>query len=405
MMQPGPALAFATWVMAVLCLALVALRLYTRVHLVRFVGAEDYLFAATGVFFLVFSCAIQAAVRFGLGQSFWSLSLQQSSDAILWTYIANTFAITGNAMAKLTTGLFLLRVVQLRWHKVALWCLVGVTASTSAALTIMLWNQSTPVKMSWDPFRTPGHWNLQIQPMSVGLGVWSSACDFFFAAFPWLFIWSLRMQRREKIMLASSMSLGIIAGICGIIRTVVLARLNVLNYTLTFVTYFAWAGAEIAVSMVCLAIPTLRPLYLRHRGLAVTSTHPRHPADDVLPQFTMCGPTPGAGAMAPTQGPPKFADVDLESGPSSIDSTPRSTPGSTPDSVQDEKFDSVPEVETLPSRLPKAYLSRGQDSVDEILGLYGPNYAHGQGQKHGQIWIKSEVSVQETAATNWPLKK
>lgn len=209
MTHPGSALAGATWAMAILCLALVALRLYTRVHLVHFVGAEDYLFTATALFFLVFACSIQVAVHFGLGTAFWSLSLQQSSDAIFWTYVANTFAITGNAMAKLTTGLFLLRVVQLRWHKIALWCLVGVTASTSTALTIMLWNQSTPVKMSWDPFRTAGHWNIQIQPMSVGLGVWSSVCDFFFAAFPWLFIWSLRMQRREKIMLASSMSLGV----------------------------------------------------------------------------------------------------------------------------------------------------------------------------------------------------
>ena len=208
-MQPGSQLACAMWAMTVLCTALVGLRLYTRMHIVRFVGAEDYIFTTTGLFFLVFTCAIQVAVHYGLGQSFWSLSLESSSNAIFWTYVANTFAITGNAMAKLTMGLFLLRVVQLRWHKWALWFLVAVTASTSAALVIMLWNQSTPVKMSWDPFRTPGVWRIQIQPMSVGLGVWSSACDFFFAAFPWLFIWSLRMQRREKVMLASGMSLGV----------------------------------------------------------------------------------------------------------------------------------------------------------------------------------------------------
>ncbi|CAK7229098.1 hypothetical protein SCUCBS95973_007104 [Sporothrix curviconia] len=395
-MQPGGQLACAMWAMTVLCTALVALRLYTRIRLVRFVGAEDYLFAATGLFFLVFTCAIQVAVHFGLGQSFWSLSLQSSSDAIFWTYVANTFAITGNAMAKLTMGMFLLRVVQLRWHKLALWCLVGVTASTSITLVIMLWNQSTPVKMSWDPFRTPGVWKIRIQPMSVGLGVWSSACDFFFAAFPWLFIWSLRMQRREKIMLASGMSLGVIAGACGIVRTVVLARLNVLNYTLTFVTYFAWAAAEIAVAMVCLAIPTLRPLYLRHRGLAVNSTHRPHPADDVLPQFTMCEPEPVAL-------PPAKA-VDLESGFSTSESTPDNTPSGTPGSVQDEKFDSVSEVEILPSRLSRAYINRGQDSVDEILGLYGQNYAQ-SGQGHGQIWIKNEVSVQETVSQNWPLKE
>lgn len=169
-MQPGIQLACAMWAMTVLCLALVALRLYTRFHIIRFIGAEDYLFATTGVFFVVFTSSIQVAVHYGLGQSFWNLSLQSSSDAIFWTYVANTFAITGNAMAKLSMGLFLLRVVQLRWHKIALWTLVGVTASTSIALTIMLWNQSEPIKMSWDPFRTPGKWKIQIQPMSVGLG-------------------------------------------------------------------------------------------------------------------------------------------------------------------------------------------------------------------------------------------
>lgn len=40
--------------------------------------------------------------------------------------------------------------------------------------------------------------------------VWSSICDFFFAIFPWLFIWSLRMSRREKIMLAGGMSVGVV---------------------------------------------------------------------------------------------------------------------------------------------------------------------------------------------------
>jgi hypothetical protein len=84
--------------------------------------------------------------------------------------VANTFAITGNALAKLSMGLFLLRVVQLRWQRLSLWALVIITAGTSSALVIMLWNQTTPIKASWDPLRTPGKWNIQIQPMSVGLG-------------------------------------------------------------------------------------------------------------------------------------------------------------------------------------------------------------------------------------------
>lgn len=98
------------------------------------------------------------------------LSIANSSDVIFWTYVANSFAIIGNAMAKLSMGLFLLRVVQVKWHKIALWGAVGVTTTTSIALTIMLWNQTDPIRASWDPLRTPGKWNFKIQPLSVGLG-------------------------------------------------------------------------------------------------------------------------------------------------------------------------------------------------------------------------------------------
>jgi hypothetical protein len=169
-MQRGTQLAAVMWVLTAVSLTLVALRLYTRVRIVRFVGAEDHMYAWTGAFLLAFTVFIQVSVHNGLGRSLWALPLNKSSDAIFWTYVANTFAITGNAFAKLSMGLFLLRVVQLRWHRIALWVLVGVTCSTSAALTIMLWNQTTPVKASWDPLRTPGKWNIRIQPMSVGLG-------------------------------------------------------------------------------------------------------------------------------------------------------------------------------------------------------------------------------------------
>lgn len=169
-MHAGIHLAISMWALTALSICLVVLRLYTRRRLVKFVGIEDHMYAWTGVFLLCFTIFIQVAVHYGLGQSFWSLSFEASSDAIFWTYVANSFAITGNAMAKLSMGLFLLRVVQVRWQRIALWAAVLVTTSTSIALTIMLWNQTDPVKASWDPLRTPGKWNISIQPMSVGLG-------------------------------------------------------------------------------------------------------------------------------------------------------------------------------------------------------------------------------------------
>ncbi|KAK4186509.1 hypothetical protein QBC35DRAFT_412650 [Podospora australis] len=289
-MHGGHTLAIALWAMTAMSFGFVALRLYTRVVIVRFVGIEDHLYAMTGFLLLIFAACIQVAVHHGLGQSLWTLEPDNQSDAIFWTYIANTFAITGNAASKLCMGFFLLRVVQLKGQKAALWILIIVTVGTSATLIVMLWNQTTPRKASWDPLRTMGVWNLDILPMNVGLGAWSSACDFFFAIFPWLFIMSLRMPKREKILLASSMSLGVIAGSCGMVRTFVLSKMGIDDFTLNFAPYFIWAGAEIAVSMICLGIPTLRPLYLRHHGrttIGYGNHHHTDHSDPELPRFTM----------------------------------------------------------------------------------------------------------------------
>jgi hypothetical protein len=55
-----------------------------------------------------------------------------------------------------------------------------------------------------------------------------------------------------------------------------------------FAEYFVWAGAEIAVALVCLAIPTLRPLYTRMGGRDTTGYEwtaghePRRPASGLL---------------------------------------------------------------------------------------------------------------------------
>lgn len=48
-MHPGIQLAVAMWSLTGLSLLLVGLRLYTRIRIVKFVGAEDYMYLWTGV--------------------------------------------------------------------------------------------------------------------------------------------------------------------------------------------------------------------------------------------------------------------------------------------------------------------------------------------------------------------
>jgi len=43
-----------------------------------------------------------------------------------------------------------------------------------------------------------------------GVTVSCVLADFFFAIFPWVFLWNLNMPKREKIVIAASLSLGLL---------------------------------------------------------------------------------------------------------------------------------------------------------------------------------------------------
>jgi hypothetical protein len=79
------------------------------------------------------------------------------------------------------------------------------------------------------------------------------------------------------------------------------------------VPYFAWAGAEVAVAMVCVGIPTLRPLYLKARG--ITSVHESKGRSNAseLPRFTMLKDRP-AGAERPL-GVTSWVEADIPKPP------------------------------------------------------------------------------------------
>jgi len=137
-----------------------------------------------------------------------------------------------------------------------------------------------------------------------------------------------------------------------------------------FTPYFAWAGAEICVAVICIGIPTLRPLYLRTRGMSIGYANRSRSQASELPQFTMCDAKPivdpyvrdSASSQAPLKG-------DVESTGS-------------------------------PARPPTAHTREAGDSIDGIVNLYD------QAPNSGVIWVKNEVQVRiEREDANWPLKK
>lgn len=148
--------------------------------------------------------------------------------------------------------------------------------------------------------------------------------------------------------------------------------------------------------MVCLGVPTLRPLYLRHRSLSIgygDREHNSH-ADEQLPRFTMVDQKP----------PPAYVEPEAARAASASSSHTKVEAG---------------DSSSLPARPPSAHLKgshlpgeAGYDSVDEIFSLYDPESQRSQSQNSlhpnqntGVIWVKSEVEIKRDADANWPLRE
>ncbi|RFN49797.1 hypothetical protein FIE12Z_5945 [Fusarium flagelliforme] len=211
--------------------------------------------------------------------------------AMLYEAASQTFAIIGMSIAKASLGLFLLRLVKERWHKIAIWSMMTCLFAASVCVCFVYWFQCTPPRYLWDR-RIPGRCTIDTAPVALTLCIFCVVADFFFAGFPWLFILGLQMKMKEKIVILSSFSLGIIAGAFGIKRTLEVPKLTSPNHTKDPMGLIVWTAAEITVTMVCIGIPVCRPLYKKYFRKWTTrnsSNYPEHNSGASYPLQTIGG--------------------------------------------------------------------------------------------------------------------
>ncbi|KAK3905605.1 hypothetical protein C8A05DRAFT_12588, partial [Staphylotrichum tortipilum] len=181
----------------------------------------------------------------------------------LASHIGQGFAIVGVAIAKSSLGFFLLRLVTVFWHRIAIWTAMTLVTLASIAQVLCFWLSCVPLNYVYDRRIPGGYCPIDTRPTSYILCISTILVDFFFAVFPWIIVWPLQMPQREKYTIAGSMSLGLIAAAAGIKRTTEVEGLYTPNYLKDSVGLIVWSSAEMAVTLICIGIPVCRPLYKR----------------------------------------------------------------------------------------------------------------------------------------------
>ncbi|KAJ0132342.1 FAD-linked oxidoreductase ZEB1 [Fusarium oxysporum f. sp. albedinis] len=261
----GPMLNAVLWVQVVIFAIFVGLRLYTRSQILHSVGADDYLVVVALVFQIIYSAFVTAGTKYGLGRKFADIgnpdAYFRAVELEIYSQVAGLMVI---GLGKCAVGIFLLRIVRNKFQKAFIWAFLAGTVFITLFSSIVVVVQCDPVQRTWDR-RVPGTCWIDFSKVGLTVGSWFVVADFCFAILPWFVIWELNMKRKEKITVACGLSLGIFAGICGIVRTVALNGLNASEYIYDTVDMLIWSATESTVTIMCSSIPVLRPLYVRFR--------------------------------------------------------------------------------------------------------------------------------------------
>ena len=100
------------------------------------------------------------------------------------------------------------------------------------------------------------------------------------AFIPASIIYNLKLELKKRVSLSIMLGLGVIAGICGIVKTTYLPSLSG-HADITWKTYnlIVWAGSELFILVFCGSVPPLKPLWDRYVSGKAYVTSKRYVSD------------------------------------------------------------------------------------------------------------------------------
>lgn len=252
------------WALFFVTSIFVILRLFSRVKILQFYSAEDYLYNVAFTLLLAYNAMITFYSYHGLGSQLPDqMTTSDISLAIVFENVLYDIGSIGLIVAKVSLVVFLMRLVpqhqsQMKWKVLVIAPMVSFGIVSFGAMMAM-WARcftalagTTLLCSSVIP---------AMHAMQVAAG-FSVAIDLWYAAMPWYLLRRLQRPRREKFLIQGSMSLGIIAAGCGIARALTIyAAVNNTEANSAAVLYL-WHGAEMAVTMICIGLPVCRPAYV-----------------------------------------------------------------------------------------------------------------------------------------------
>ncbi|ORY19021.1 hypothetical protein BCR34DRAFT_472692 [Clohesyomyces aquaticus] len=274
----GPELQAVCSAFVSVAFAATVLRVYVRTRLVKAFGWDDAWMVFAMLCHIFFATAAIGGVHYGTGRHMTELEPENIFKAMRYwwlCYIAYFWTMIG---AKISIGLFLLRVTISKLQRWTIYIVMGLTVLTGIVFFLVTLLQCSPINYFWDRSRPGACINVEV---IVGLtflyGAINAVCDLTFGMLPVFLVWNLNMSRNSKIALIPILSMGCVASIAPIVRMPFVTKFRDPDFLYATVDIAIWSDIEQGLAITAGSLATLRPLYrliCQRVGLSRTGTKP-----------------------------------------------------------------------------------------------------------------------------------
>ncbi|KAI1095724.1 hypothetical protein F5B19DRAFT_503848 [Rostrohypoxylon terebratum] len=268
------------WSLFAVTTVIVILRVICRLRYARLqrigLGLDDYITLFCLILSFVVTILITVATSYGLGKHAYDLNDDQKRTALEYNAIINAVLIWQFSLPKFAIIAILKRILNYGTRTAVLFWTLGITSQACIfAVSVWWFKQCDPIEFGWDRRIEGGHCadvNIMIN-LAYFTSAYSAFLDIFFAFYPIPFIMRLNMPLRNRLGVASALSLSSLAFAASIVKLSALGEaFSISAKDPTFpVPYLDILGmSEGYILIICSSLPTLGPL-LRAAKIKVTS--------------------------------------------------------------------------------------------------------------------------------------
>ncbi|CAI7616026.1 unnamed protein product [Penicillium viridicatum] len=257
----GPVVVGICVAFAALTFVVLALRLFARIYVLGQMGIDDYLIVGACALSWSFIAVTLVAVKHGLGQHIEYVDQTKIVDYSFAVWLSSMFYLATLGFIKTSVLCFYTRLGD-RYLTRLSWVMMGVIIAQATSFVLVAAFQCQPISMAWTG-TGPGKC-VDINLFYLCNAALNIVTDLLTYTLPIKVVFHLQVPRKQKIVLAFILCLGLFACISSIIRiTYIPTMLSSKDSTYAISGAMYWSVIETNVGILAASIPSFKAIASR----------------------------------------------------------------------------------------------------------------------------------------------